>query len=96
MAQPREYFETFIRLQPSAKEKWRLYEDLEREYGSAKRVQLLYERFDETSKQVDERLVVGTLMARSGHRGKGGRKSPFDSTICTIRCLQRDLEPIAN
>lgn len=59
MMQAREYFETCIRLQPSAKATWRLYEDLEREYGSAKRAQLVYERFVVTSKQVDERLVVG-------------------------------------
>lgn len=59
MPQARDYMETCIRMEPNLKATWRLYEELEKEYGSAHRAQLVYERFVVISRQVDERLVVG-------------------------------------
>lgn len=59
MPQARDYLESCIRIEPNSKATWRLYEELEKQYGSVQRAQLVYERFVVISKQVDERLVVG-------------------------------------
>lgn len=58
MPRARECMEKSIRVQPKSRWTWRQYEELEREFGSPRRAQLVYERCVVISKQVDERLIV--------------------------------------
>lgn len=62
MPRARECMEKCIRLQPTLRSTWEKYEDLEREFGSAQRAQLVYERCVVTSKQVDARLIVSEAL----------------------------------
>lgn len=58
MGRARDCLEKCIRLMPDLRATWRLYEKLERKYGSAQRAQLVFERCVVTSQQVDQRLIV--------------------------------------
>lgn len=58
MGRSRDCLEKCIRLMPDLRSTWKLYEGLERKYGSMQRAQLVFERCVVTSQQVDQRLIV--------------------------------------
>eukprot|EP00178_Gracilaria_changii_P006283 TRINITY_DN207_c1_g1_i1.p1 TRINITY_DN207_c1_g1~~TRINITY_DN207_c1_g1_i1.p1 ORF type:complete len:520 (-),score=138.90 TRINITY_DN207_c1_g1_i1:586-1983(-) len=58
----RQLLEKSIRLKPSVRSTWKLYEDLELAYGSVHRARLVYERCVLYMRQVDERLVVSDAL----------------------------------
>lgn len=56
IARSRDYMERCIRVEPWRQSVWRLYQQLETEYGSSRRAQLVYERSVVIGQQVEERF----------------------------------------
>ena len=62
MARARDCLEIAIKAEPRRQSIWRLYEELEREYGTIERARLIFERRTVICNQVDKRLIVSDAL----------------------------------